>query len=190
MNNKYIGVVVACMVSCCLHIAAQEHPKREFRGVWLPTAWQSRYAENCTEENKSQIVELLDVLQATGINAVIFQVRPQADAFYPSQLEPWSRHLTGTAGEAPSPGWDPLQFIIKMSLLTINGLWRELRDLELKRDLLRLIPLPLRELLRKLWKRWKLQFRLTLKPNKKQINNHEGRGTIPSSLTYYHFERR
>ena len=113
MNSKCVGFVVACMVSCCLHIAAQEHPKREFRGVWLPTAWQSRYAENCTEENKSQIVELLDVLQATGINAVIFQVRPQADAFYPSQLEPWSRHLTGTAGEAPSPGWDPLQFIIE-----------------------------------------------------------------------------
>lgn len=113
MNNKYIGIVVACMVSCCLHIVAQEHPKREFRGVWLPTAWQSRYAEHTVEENKKQLIELLDVLQATGINAVIFQVRPQADAFYPSTLEPWSRHLTGRAGKAPSPEWDPLQFIIE-----------------------------------------------------------------------------
>lgn len=87
--------------------------QEEFRGVWLPTAWQSRYAEHTVEENKKQLIELLDVLQATGINAVIFQVRPQADAFYPSTLEPWSRHFTGRAGKAPSPEWDPLQFIIE-----------------------------------------------------------------------------
>ncbi len=113
MSNKYIGATIALVVVCCFHICAQEHPKREFRGAWLPTAWQSRYVERTVEENKAQLIELLDVLQATGINAVIFQVRPQADAFYPSTLEPWSRHLTGKAGKAPSPEWDPLQFIIE-----------------------------------------------------------------------------
>ena len=46
------------------------------------------------------------------MNAVILQVRPTADAFYPSELEPWSRYLTGTPGKAPKPFYDPLQFWI------------------------------------------------------------------------------
>ncbi|MDE6330965.1 MAG: family 10 glycosylhydrolase, partial [Muribaculaceae bacterium] len=45
------------------------------------------------------------------VNAVFFQVRPQSDAFYPSEFEPWSRFLT-TGGKAPVPFWDPLQFMI------------------------------------------------------------------------------
>lgn len=40
------------------------------------------------------------------------QVRPAGDAFYDSPLEPWSRYLTGTQGQAPNPYWDPLTFIV------------------------------------------------------------------------------
>jgi len=80
---------------------AQEHPKREFRGAWLSTIWQSRYRTQTTEENKAFIRRSLDYLQQNGFNAVIFQVRPQSDAFYDSPYEAWSRHLTGTAGEKP-----------------------------------------------------------------------------------------
>ena len=53
---------------------------------------------------------MLDMLKKNGLNVVIFQVRPASDAFYPSQLEPWSRYLTGTPGK--NPGYDPLQFWI------------------------------------------------------------------------------
>ena len=45
-------------------------------------------------------------------NAIIFQVRPEADALYASRLEPWSRFLTGVQGKAPEPYWDPMQFMI------------------------------------------------------------------------------
>jgi uncharacterized lipoprotein YddW (UPF0748 family) len=37
---------------------------------------------------------------------VVLQVRPTADALWPSPYEPWSEYLTGTQGE--DPGWDPL----------------------------------------------------------------------------------
>ena len=43
-------------------------------------------------------------------NAIIFQIRPAADAFYPSELEPWSYWLTDQNGK--NPGWDPLDFAI------------------------------------------------------------------------------
>ena len=46
-----------------------------------------------------------------GMNAVVVQVRPMADAFYPSEYAPWSEYLTGTQGK--SPGYDPLAFMVE-----------------------------------------------------------------------------
>ncbi|MDE6306326.1 MAG: family 10 glycosylhydrolase, partial [Muribaculaceae bacterium] len=89
--------------------------KREFRGAWLHTVFQSQYARQTTAQNKAYLTEQLDRLQKAGINVVIFQIRPQADAFYRSDLEPWSRFLSGKAGVAPSPAWDPLAFMIEES---------------------------------------------------------------------------
>lgn len=86
-------------------------PKREFRGAWLSTVYQTGYSTRTTAENQAYLRQQLDRLQQAGINAVIFQVRPSADAFYKSAIEPWSRFLTGTAGKAPVPEWDPLQFM-------------------------------------------------------------------------------
>ena len=34
---------------------------------------------------------------------MIFQVRPAADALYPSPHEPWSEYLTGASGHAYNP---------------------------------------------------------------------------------------
>lgn len=89
-----------------------QNPKREFRGAWLHTVYQAQYHNQTTQQNKQYIISQLDSLKQLGINAVIFQVRPQADAFYQSNLEPWSRYLTDN-GNPPQPYWDPLQFIIE-----------------------------------------------------------------------------
>ncbi|MCM1066580.1 MAG: family 10 glycosylhydrolase [Muribaculaceae bacterium] len=86
-------------------------PKREFRGAWLHTVFQEQYLRNGTERNKAYLRSQLDSLAAMGVNAVIFQVRPQADSFYASKLEPWSCYLT-KGGKAPVPFWDPLEFMI------------------------------------------------------------------------------
>lgn len=86
-------------------------PKHEFRGAWLHTVYQGQYKKQTTEQNKAYLRNQLDSLALAGVNAVIFQVRPQADALYDSRYEPWSRFLTDD-GAKPAPYWDPLQFMI------------------------------------------------------------------------------
>lgn len=87
------------------------YPKREFRGAWIQVV-NGQFKGMGTDEMKQTLVSQLDALREAGINAVIFQVRPEGDALYVSRLEPWSRFLTGVQGQAPQPLWDPLQFMI------------------------------------------------------------------------------
>ncbi len=86
---------------------------REFRAAWVATVaninWPTKPGLP-VEQQKKEALELLDFLQQHHYNAVIFQVRPQADALYSSTLEPWSYYLTGKQGKAPEPFYDPLQF--------------------------------------------------------------------------------
>jgi uncharacterized lipoprotein YddW (UPF0748 family) len=88
---------------------------RELRGVWIATIgnmdWPSR-RNLTTSRAKEELVRILDAAQANGLNVVILQIRPMGDAFYESQLEPWSDYLTGASGRQPNPYWDPLQFAI------------------------------------------------------------------------------
>jgi uncharacterized lipoprotein YddW (UPF0748 family) len=62
------------------------------------------------ETQKQEAIALLDFLQSHHFNAVIFQVRPQADALYKSDIEPWSYFLSGEQGKAPAPFYDPMEF--------------------------------------------------------------------------------
>ena len=64
-----------------------ENPKREFRGAWLHVIGQTQWQNKSTEQAKAYIREQLDKLHDAGCNAVIFQVRPTADALYKSELE-------------------------------------------------------------------------------------------------------
>jgi len=89
-----------------------ENPKREFRGAWLHVIGQTQWQNKTTEQAKQYIQEQLDKLLDAGCNAVIFQVRPTADALYKSDLEPWSAWLTGKRGKAPDPMWDPMEFAL------------------------------------------------------------------------------
>lgn len=109
----------ACLVliasSNCLQSFTQS-PKREFRGVWVASVanidWPSK-ADLSVEEQKAEFIKLLELHRANGMNAVIVQVRPCADAFYPSRYEPWSKWLTGKIGKAPQPYYDPLKYMIE-----------------------------------------------------------------------------
>ena len=100
----------------CLGAVAQVAPKREFRAVWVATVnnidWPSKPGLS-TDQQKKEVIDLLEMHRKNGMNAIIMQIRPASDAFYPSELEPWSRYLTGTPGKAPSPFYDPLQFWIQ-----------------------------------------------------------------------------
>ncbi|MBQ0052861.1 MAG: family 10 glycosylhydrolase [Bacteroidales bacterium] len=92
---------------------AQELPKCEFRGAWLHIVGNKRIATQTSSQLQEKLIATLDSLKLAGCNAVLFQVRPDADAFYDSKLEPWTRYLTGVQGRAPEPYWDPLAFAVE-----------------------------------------------------------------------------
>ena len=114
MNLRKLILLLALFLATGVGAQIQQqspYPKREFRGAWIQ-AVNGQFRGIPTEKLKQPLIDQLNSLQGAGINAIIFQVRPEADALYASQLEPWSRFLTGVQGQAPSPYWDPMQFMI------------------------------------------------------------------------------
>ena len=94
---------------------AVAQPKYEFRGVWIATVENIDFPSKrtlSTEAQKAEFIDILDMHKRNGMNAVVVQIRPATDAFYPSQLEPWSEYLTGVQGKPPVPYYDPLEFMI------------------------------------------------------------------------------
>jgi len=87
---------------------------RELRGVWIASAgnidWPARQGLSA-DRLRADFEGHLDRSRALGLNAVFVQIRPTADAFWPSPFEPWSHWLTGTQGQ--DPGWDPLEFMVR-----------------------------------------------------------------------------
>ncbi|MEO5995052.1 MAG: family 10 glycosylhydrolase [Chitinophagaceae bacterium] len=112
MKKTFVLIFYFCL---CVHTRTIAQPKYEFRGVWVATVtnidWPSAGNFN-TENQKAEFISLLNMHQRNGLNAVIVQVRPSTDAFYPSPYEPWSEFLTGKQGRPPSPYYDPLAFMI------------------------------------------------------------------------------
>lgn len=117
ISQKIKEIVLITLVFTTFGSVAQSQPrvKREFRGVWVATVvnidWPSK-AGLSTETQKKELIAILDQHQQSGINAIMLQIRPAADAFYGESMEQWSRFLTGQQGKAPSPYYDPLGFAI------------------------------------------------------------------------------
>ena len=93
----------------CSYVCSQN--KREFRGAWIQ-AVNGQWVGVGTQKMQQTLTYQLDELMKDGVNAIIFQIRPECDALYQSNIEPWSRFLTGKQGVAPSPYWDPLQWMV------------------------------------------------------------------------------
>ncbi|MEX0945686.1 MAG: family 10 glycosylhydrolase [Balneolaceae bacterium] len=94
----------------------QHTPMREFRAAWVATVgnidWPSEPGLT-VEQQKNEMIDLLNRAASLHLNAIIFQVRPAADALYHSPYEPWSSFLTGKMGQGPLPEYDPLEFTIR-----------------------------------------------------------------------------
>lgn len=106
---------LASLAILCFALQILAQPKYEFRGVWVATVANIDWPASPhwdSEKQKAEYIRLLELHQKNGMNAMIVQVRPAADAFYPSPFEPWSQWLTGTQGKPPSPFYDPLEFMI------------------------------------------------------------------------------
>lgn len=111
-------LVLSCFIAlaCKSFSIAQIPESKEFRAVWIATVnntdWPSKKGLS-TDEQKAEFISLLEKHRENGMNAIIMQIRPAADAFYPSPFEPWSEWLTGVQGKPPSPWYDPLAFMIE-----------------------------------------------------------------------------
>ena len=102
---------IVLLLAAMLALAVQAQQKREFRGAWIQCV-NGQFKGMPTQEMQKTLRYQLDELKKDGCNAIIFQVRPECDALYESQLEPWSYYLTGQQGRAPQPYWDPLHWMI------------------------------------------------------------------------------
>ena len=87
--------------------------KHEFRAAWLTTVgnydWPVRGASAASQS--AALVSIIEQLKNLNFNVILFHVRPTSDAFYRSNLVPWSYYLTGTQGV--DPGFDPLAVAIE-----------------------------------------------------------------------------
>lgn len=89
---------------------------RELKAVWVTTVFNLDYpTEKTTDADslKKQLLNIVKEIDDMGMNTIFFQVRPSSDAFYKSEIFPWSKYLTGTQGLAPNGGFDPLEYILK-----------------------------------------------------------------------------
>jgi len=119
MNNyKSLLALISFFMLSYWNGNAQEtatNPKNEFRAVWIATVANIDWPKSnidAVEKQKVDFIEILDTYKKMNYNAVIVQIRSAGDAFYPTDLAPWSRYLTGKEGKAPSPYFDPLEWMI------------------------------------------------------------------------------
>jgi len=113
--GKFCCLVYVVLLTQAVWAQESVAPKRELRAAWITTVvnidWPSRKGL-VAQQQQAEFVTILDSLKALGMNAIIVQVRPMADVFYPSSYEPWSEYLSGVQGQAPEPYYNPLAFMI------------------------------------------------------------------------------
>ena len=111
-----IKIPLAFLLLATVFNSRAQSPKEELRAVWVATVNNIDYPSKPTlsaDVQRAEFIALANMHQRNGMNALIVQIRPATDAFYPSPLEPWSQWLTGKQGQPPIPYYDPLQFMIE-----------------------------------------------------------------------------
>ncbi|WP_421775058.1 family 10 glycosylhydrolase [Gracilimonas sp.] len=114
--KKSILLLLVSLLASSTFAQQNEPPKKEFRATWMATVinldWPAS-GDVPVRFQKQSLTDRLDDLKAAGINTLYFQIRTEGDALYDSDIEPWSKYLTGEEGVAPDPYWDPLEFVIE-----------------------------------------------------------------------------
>lgn len=111
--KKAIAIIIACAL-LSLGISTNVYAdNKDMRAAWITTVYNADWPkiQGNINTQKNEMINILDNLKDAGINTVMFQARPKADALYRSNINPWSDVLTGTQGE--DPGYDPLEFVIQ-----------------------------------------------------------------------------
>jgi len=114
MSKKLLAL--SLIVLNILVLGQSEPPKRELRAVWVASVanldWPGSPSLS-VEAQKQKLISYLDDFKSGNLNSIIFQIRPECDALYQSNIEPWSYWLTGQQGRAPDPFYDPLEMAVE-----------------------------------------------------------------------------
>ena len=114
LKRRILSVIL--VLTMLLPVAYAAQPAQDgMRGVWVSTVYNIDYpsAQGLSADAlKSEADTILDNIAAMGLNTVFLQVRPSADALYQSAIFPWSRYVSGTAGQAPDQDFDVLAYWI------------------------------------------------------------------------------
>lgn len=116
--------LITCLIIFCMMLFVVPSPlstlslanDSEVRGMWISSVFNIDFPSKgglSADQQKKELLDILDVAQKNKLNAVFFQVRPTADALYKSSVFPWSAYLTGEQGKANAQSFDPLQFLIE-----------------------------------------------------------------------------
>ncbi|RBN40000.1 hypothetical protein DMN50_17430, partial [Priestia megaterium] len=116
--KKWVGGILFLLLFCSSTLPAKAdvpttYQKRELRAAWIASVYNIDWPSQPglpVEQQKKEFTYLLDEVKKMGMNAVVVQIKPTADSFYPSKYGPWSEYLTGTQGK--DPGYDPLAFMV------------------------------------------------------------------------------
>jgi uncharacterized lipoprotein YddW (UPF0748 family)/N-acetylmuramoyl-L-alanine amidase len=128
MKNKAIISIIFCIAlalfsnelilsyAAPLSDARKAEINEDFKGLWVATVLNLDYPLKATTDSetlKNEALRIIEEADAMGLNAIVLQVRPSADALYKSSIYPWSKYLTGKQGLAPNDSFDPLAFWIE-----------------------------------------------------------------------------
>jgi uncharacterized lipoprotein YddW (UPF0748 family) len=120
VKTQLRGLILFCLLLQASIIHGQVSLKRELRAAWVVTVYNIDWPSQkglTAQQQQAEFITILDSLKGLGMNAVIVQIRPVADALFPSSFEPWSEYLSGTQGEPPKPYYNPLSFMIEQARL-------------------------------------------------------------------------
>ncbi len=117
---KKVIILVLLVITISIPVQAWSIPEEyhqdlfELRGSWVSTVSNLDFQKQTSiDQYKSNYLKVLNTFQSFNMNAVFFQVRPTNDAFYASELNPWSRFLIGSEGK--DPGWDPMEWMVEVT---------------------------------------------------------------------------
>ncbi len=86
----------------------------DLRGVWISYIELQSMMQDYNQQDFAYYTRVvLNNVKAQGMNTVFVQVRSHGDAIYPSAYYPWSKYVTGTAGQAAD--YDPLEILIQQA---------------------------------------------------------------------------
>ncbi len=111
----FIFVNALSFVGCS---SAAEGGNFEARACWISSIGNMDFPSKMgmsAANLRKEIDEIIKNCKNIGLNTIFFQVRPNGDALYCSEIFPWSKYLSGKQGVAPDQSFDPLQYFIQQA---------------------------------------------------------------------------